>query len=87
MGNAGRGTNASAGVEGSTSISGKYVTQVAISSGQITVTYGGSDVNQKISGSTLIFSAVTTATQGSIAWTCENGNILNKYRPQVCRQK
>jgi len=81
------GSNASAGVESSASITGKYVTNVNITAGIITVTYGGTDVNTKISNSTLIFSAVTTATQGSIAWTCQQGSIVTKYRPQVCRQK
>ena len=81
------GNNSSAGVESSGSIFGKYVSTVAISTGLITVTYGSADVNQKISGATLIFSAITTSTQGSIAWTCEQGTLINKYKPQVCRQQ
>jgi type IV pilus assembly protein PilA len=80
-------SNASAGVESAGSIFGKYVSTVAITSGIITVTYGSADVNQKIANSTLIFSAITTATQGSIAWTCEKGSLVPKYLPQVCRQK
>ncbi len=78
--------NNSAGVEASTSITGKYVSTVLISGGVITVTYGGAAVNTKIAGSTLIYSAITTGTAGSIAWTCAKGNIVAKYRPQVCRQ-
>lgn len=83
-------SNSSAGVEAATSISGKYVTSVAIAGGVITVTYGGSNVNSKIANSTLTYSAITTATAGSIAWTCKStGNtkeLVAKYRPQVCRQ-
>ena len=80
------GNNASAGVEASTSITGKYVSTVAITGGLITVTYGGPNVNAKISTSTLTYSAITTGTAGSIAWTCKGGSIVAKYRPQVCRQ-
>ena len=82
--------NASAGVEASTSISGKYVSTVSITGGVITVVYGGSNVNTKIAGSTLVYSAITTGTAGSIAWSCNpgtgNGTLVNKYRPQVCRK-
>ena len=84
------GNNSSAGIEGPASISGKYVSTVTITTGVITVTYGGTDVNTKIAGSTLVYSAITTATAGSIAWTCAptaNGTLVNKYRPQVCRQR
>jgi type IV pilus assembly protein PilA len=78
------GTNASAGLATSTSIVGKYVTQVNAASGLITVTYGNS-ANAKISGSTLIYSAATHA--GSISWSCNGATetVANKYRPQVCR--
>jgi type IV pilus assembly protein PilA len=78
-------TNASAGLPSSASITGKYVDSVDSSGGVIFVTYGG-EVNAKIFGSALSFSAVTHA--GSISWTCKGTagtTITNKYRPQLCR--
>lgn len=78
-------TNASAGVETSASITGKYVSTVNITTGIITVTYGN-QVNNKVNGSTLIYSAITTATAGSIAWQCTAGTVVSKYRPAVCRK-
>jgi type IV pilus assembly protein PilA len=77
--------NGSAGVETSASITGKYVTLVNITTGIITVTYGG-QANNKITNSTLVYSAITTATAGSIAWNCTAGNLVSKYRPSVCRK-
>src|SRR5882757_4064814 len=59
--------NNSAGVESSSSITGKYVSTVTITTGLIDVVYGG-QVNNKVLGSHLVYSAVTTATAGSIAW-------------------
>jgi len=79
-------TNASAGLASSVSIIGKYVTSVDSSVGSITVTYGGTEVSSKISGSVLSFSATTHA--GSISWSCKSTagtTVTNKYRPQVCR--
>jgi len=81
------GSNASAGLASSTSIVGKYVTQVDATGGKITVTYGN-EANSKITAATsntLAYSAVTNA--GSITWTCKGTGttIANKYRPQVCR--
>ena len=79
--------NASAGLAQSTSIVGKYVSQVDGTSGIITATFastGSQESNAKISGSTLVYSAVTNA--GSVSWACKGrGNVLNKYKPQVCR--
>jgi type IV pilus assembly protein PilA len=93
-------TNASsAGLESPASIGGKYVGSVDAAYGQngglIKITYGtngnaafGAGANSKLSGSVLIFSAVASSTQGSIAWNCNtSGNTVpNKYLPQVCRQ-
>lgn len=83
--------NNSAGVESSTSITGKYVSTVQITTGLIDVIYGR-QVNNKVSGSHLVYSAITTATGGSIAWSCNpsGGSVVttvaNKYLPQVCRK-
>ena len=82
-------TNASAGLPSSGSISGKYVDSVAVFPGRITVHFsntGGFEASPKIGGSTLVFSASYTSTEGSITWSCKAyGTVANKYRPQVCR--
>ena len=78
-------SNESAGLALSTSILGSYVSDVNVGStnGQVTVTYGRK-ANAKISGNTLVFSAVTHA--GSIEWNCQNnGTVDAKYRPSSCR--
>jgi type IV pilus assembly protein PilA len=80
-------TNASAGLAGSASIAGNYVTSLAVSaSGIITATYGNK-ANSKVSGSTLMFSAYSKG-GGSIAWTCKKGTtgpVPAKYLPTSCR--
>jgi type IV pilus assembly protein PilA len=86
-------SNASAGLESSNSISGKYVTSVnvAATSGKITVAFGN-QVNQKVSGQILTFSAFASSTMGSINWNCKanaggsgDTNLPNKYLPAACR--
>jgi type IV pilus assembly protein PilA len=81
-------SNASSGLATSTSIVGKYVTSVdsGTNSGKISVNFAQPDTNSKISGSLLVYSAQTHA--GSISWSCKSlagSTVLNKYRPQVCR--
>ncbi len=78
-------SNSSAGLATSSSITGNYVTSVAVSSGTgITVTYGNK-VNAAVNGGTLILSPDTTS-GGSIRWTCMPGTgIANKYLPSSCR--
>lgn len=78
------GNNASAGMASAGSIVGKYVASVSAASGQITAHYGLAS-NTKITSSALVYSAITHA--GSISWSCTNAatTVLNKYRPQVCR--
>ena len=79
--------NASAGLATATSITGKYVTQVAVTNGAITATYGGTRVNANISGGTLQFQpAAASTTAGSIVWTCSTPSGINpKYLPTICR--
>jgi type IV pilus assembly protein PilA len=80
------GGNASVGLASSASISGKYVSSVAVSTtGLITATYSGPKANSKIAGSTLLISPVTNA--GSISWTCKAGSsaLSAKYLPTSCR--
>ncbi len=79
-------TNASAGLAGSGSIVGNYVTGVNVgtTAGTIQATYGN-DANAAINGNgaTLILSAITNA--GSIQWTCKSAAIDSKYLPTNCR--
>ena len=86
-------TQASAGLESTTSIVGKYVTSVdvATTTGKIIVRYGN-QVNTRVVGSILTFSAGASSTQGSITWNCKNTqgngnktNVVNKYLPAACR--
>jgi type IV pilus assembly protein PilA len=81
--------NSSAGVPNAASITGKYVTGVAVSTaagnGLITVTFGN-EANALILGQTLVLTSTGGAAMGSIAWDCKTGNtIAPKYRPSACR--
>lgn len=82
------GSNASAGLATTTSISGQYVGQVdagggGTTPGRIIATFDGPKVNSKISGDTFILSAITS--NGSFSWTCELGNVPTEYLPTSCR--
>jgi len=78
-------TNASAGLSGSGSILGEYVTGVAVSgAGLITVTFGG-NANDAIDGNTLILEPTASTGAGSIEWACDTGTVPNRYRPARCR--
>lgn len=75
---------ASYGLPAATTISGKYVTQVATTNGVVTITYSGAE--PKISGATLALSASTTA--GAVRWKCKKPagtSIQDKYLPAECR--
>jgi len=77
--------NAEAGLEVSTNIKGKYVTQVAVGAknGIITVTYGN-EANTNIAADTL--KLVATDNTGSIEWDCANAaGLLDKWLPAACR--
>lgn len=67
-----------------TDISGKYVDQVEVDDGVITVTYGG-DAHSIINGNTLELSPFTTV--GSVIWTCQSdsSDIADKHLPAACR--
>ena len=74
-------TNASAGLNAT--ITGKYVSTVAVgASGLITATYGNA-ANSAIVGKTVILAP--TDAGGSVAWSCNGGDVLGKYRPSSCR--
>ena len=78
-------TNASAGLATAASIMGQYVSSVNVGTtqGKIVAIYSGVKANTKITGKTLIFSAVTNA--GSIEWHCTGGTVDSKYLPTSCR--
>ena len=78
--------NASAGLATPTSILGKYVSKVDVSTaGMIKATYS-STANSKIATKVLAFSAITNA--GSISWSCTNAatTVDAKYLPTACRK-
>ena len=83
-------SQASAGLDVDTAITGKYVTKVDLISGagtglgKIQATYGNS-ANTVISGGTLTLSPITHS--GSIAWTCKGDGtkVVDKYLPSSCR--
>lgn len=72
--------NATAGIATSTSITGNNVASVDIANGVITVTYTA-DTN--IQDSTMVLTPTTNV--GSISWTCDTGNVLDRYLPAECR--
>jgi type IV pilus assembly protein PilA len=78
-------TNAKAGLAGATAISGSYVSQVKVSDGLITVTYGV-NVNNTIASDTLEVSPI--ANTGTIEWNCKPGEtnpVSAQYLPTDCR--
>lgn len=79
-------SNESAGLAKASSIIGKYVTQVDVTDGLVTATFG-SQANTAITKSghdTLVLSPYTVA--GTIEWSCTPSTVDGKYLPSVCRQ-
>jgi type IV pilus assembly protein PilA len=77
--------NESAGLPQAASIVGNYVTNVNVTGGTVTVTFG-SRANTAISApgaNTLVLSPSTTA--GAIQWTCTSSTVSSKYLPSSCR--
>ena len=76
--------NESAGIAAAASISGKYVSQVAVSGGVVTATMRGTGkVAKGLEAATIQLSAATSA--GSIKWVCKAGSMKPKYLPSSCR--
>jgi len=76
--------NSAAGLADAADIQGKYVSTVTVADNVITVQYGN-DVNAKISGETVTFTADTTE-PGSVLWVCESGGVIqDKHLPSSCR--
>jgi len=74
--------NPTAGLAKDTSITGNYVSKVAIDHGRIIATFGGPKANPALTG-TLVLSPIVSV--GSIAWTCAPSTISGKYLPSSCR--
>ena len=75
--------NATAGLSANTSITGKYVSGVAVSgSGLITVTYGGAANATYLLNQTVTMQA--TDNLGSVSWVCA-GSVAPKHLPAACR--
>ena len=78
------GNNQSAGLTSSASITGRYVSSVNVTSGQISVNFGSSNTNIAITHDVFVLSPVTAA--GSITWNCtDKTTIPGIYLPTVCR--
>ncbi|MCH8866218.1 MAG: pilin [Proteobacteria bacterium] len=78
--------NPEAGLAGATDIQGKYVAEVAVADGVISVKYGNS-AHTVIAGKILQLSP-DTSRSGSVQWLCESKGveIENKHLPSACRK-
>ena len=80
--------------------SGKYVSDVSISTGTIVITYGGVNANTNISGKILALMP-TTSPNGDVIWNCgykdvvgstsptagtNSTDVTAKYLPAACRK-
>ena len=77
--------NTEAGLEDSSNIEGKYVSDVAVGNadGVVTVTYGN-DAHVIINGETVTLTAADNL--GSVSWTCASGGTIeDKHLPAACR--
>ena len=74
--------NQSAGLASAASISGKYVSGVAVAASVITATFGN-QANTNINGKTFVLSPIVNV--GSLAWSCTKSTVAQKYLPTSCR--
>jgi type IV pilus assembly protein PilA len=81
--------NASIGIPSPSSITGKFVDQIKVGSGVITVTFSAGSprrANEAINGKTLVFSPMFSGGSGSVVWKCQpTGTVAQKYLPTICR--
>jgi len=76
--------NTAAGLAASNNIQGKYVSDVDVTGGVITIQFGN-DANPQISGQTITLTP-DTAIPGSIPWICASGGaIQDRHLPAACR--
>ena len=79
--------NTEAGLAPAGSITGKYVSSLAVANGVITATYSNTAprrANVAINNASLVFTPVFSTTAGSTVWTCSSA-INVKYLPTICR--
>jgi len=76
-------TNTEAGLAAAADIEGKYVDNVAVAAGVITVTYGN-DAHTTIATNAITLTP-NTASVGSVQWDCAGVGILPKHLPAACR--
>jgi type IV pilus assembly protein PilA len=77
--------NGAAGLVSAESITGKYVSQVTVTNGEIKVFFAGPDANAAIT-SPAIYLALSPVTQsGSINWLCTDSKLPPQYLPSTCR--
>jgi len=73
-----------AGLAASNDIQGKYVSDINVAGGVITVRFGN-DANIQISGQAITLTP-DTAIPGSIPWICASGGVIqDKHLPAACR--
>ena len=78
--------NTTAGVSDAAEITGKYVSNVEVVDGVITVTYDGPDAHAQLAGKEIMLTPTTTA--GSVDWECAAGSgtpVDSKHLPSACR--
>ena len=75
-------SNQSAGLPSATSINGKYVSSVTVTSGKVVIAYANSDSNSNLQSQTLSLSPIDNG--GSIGWTCKS-SMAGRYLPTSCR--
>jgi type IV pilus assembly protein PilA len=74
-------SNAECSLPPAESLSGQYVTSVAVGAGAlVTVTYGASP----ITGETIVLTP--REEDYAVVWSCTDGTLPMKYRPSSCRQ-
>ena len=76
--------NFSAGIPRASSLSGKYVDFISILNGSIIISYN--EDTTAFGGETIMLTAMTTAIDISVRWSCTSGTVANKYRPAECRK-
>jgi type IV pilus assembly protein PilA len=76
--------NTEAGVASPASISSKYVEQVTVTNGLITVEFTAS-VDALADGDTVIFTPTMPAGTAAVDWSCKTGSLESKWRPANCR--
>jgi len=79
--------NVTAGLSTNTDIKGKYVSQVDVVTGLISVTYDGVDAHSILKAGPGVLELSPTTNAGSVQWACRaNGTtIADKHLPAACR--